>query len=329
MRFLLAILLLFGPAAAGDSPRDAVEQVVAAVKKAELRAAYEQLGDGAKKLLDEPIARMARTLGMAADKAAPADVLAALETRLGTEEGKQFLAAIDVTVVGVKEDGDRARVDVRANYAGKSDEVTLLLVRRDGAWILDGADAGKARARSNETAAIATLRNITSAQAQFQATARADANRNGNGEYGFFGELSGAVGVRGGAKMNPPVLSRAFQKVEKGVVTRSGYHYRIFLPGKNGDGLDESADAAQVDAPLAESTWCCYAWPVEYGRTGKRTFFINQMGDILAVDHDGYSGAKGPGPDAAFEAGKGPGRIVEAAALDAKGADGNRWSVVR
>ena len=56
-----------------------------------------------------------------------------------------------------------------------------------------------ARLNSNETAAIATLRNIISAQSQFQTTARADENNNGVGEYGFFGELSGADNVRGGA----------------------------------------------------------------------------------------------------------------------------------
>ena len=50
-----------------------------------------------------------------------------------------------------------------------------------------------ARLNSNETAAIATLRNIISAQAQFQTTARADENNNGVGEYGTFGELSGGV----------------------------------------------------------------------------------------------------------------------------------------
>ncbi|MHC4956190.1 MAG: prepilin-type N-terminal cleavage/methylation domain-containing protein, partial [Planctomycetota bacterium] len=50
-----------------------------------------------------------------------------------------------------------------------------------------------ARLNSNETAAVATLRNIISAQAQFQSTARADENNNGVGEYGTFGEMSGGT----------------------------------------------------------------------------------------------------------------------------------------
>ena len=53
-----------------------------------------------------------------------------------------------------------------------------------------------ARLRTNETMAIATLRNIISAQSQFQSTAIADENRNGVGEYGSFGEMSAAKPVR-------------------------------------------------------------------------------------------------------------------------------------
>jgi len=51
-----------------------------------------------------------------------------------------------------------------------------------------------ARLNSNETAAIATLRNIISAESQFQTTSRADDNNNGVGEYGTFAEMSGAIG---------------------------------------------------------------------------------------------------------------------------------------
>ena len=53
-----------------------------------------------------------------------------------------------------------------------------------------------ARLNANESAAIATLKNISSSQSQCQASGVVDANNNGAGEYGYFGELSGAVGVR-------------------------------------------------------------------------------------------------------------------------------------
>ena len=122
-----------------------------------------------------------------------------------------------------------------------------------------------ARLRSAETAAIATLRNIISAQAQFQAIAIADENRNGVGEYGAFGELSAAKPVREGRVMNPPVLSSAFRKIENGRAKRGGYYFKIFLPSASGDGLAEHRDggflANVLDPNAAESTWCAYAWP--------------------------------------------------------------------
>ena len=48
-----------------------------------------------------------------------------------------------------------------------------------------------ARLNANESAAIATLKTISSAQAQCQASGVIDANNNGAGEFGYFGELSG------------------------------------------------------------------------------------------------------------------------------------------
>ena len=99
-----------------------------------------------------------------------------------------------------------------------------------------------ARLNSNETAAIATLRNIISAESQFQTTSRADDNNNGVGEYGTFGEMSGNIGVRGGAVLNPPVLSTSFRTVNaNGEVSRSGYIYKMFLPDANGVGVAEVA----------------------------------------------------------------------------------------
>jgi hypothetical protein len=81
---------------------------------------------------------------------------------------------------------------------------------------------------ANETAAIATLKNIASAQAQCQACAVIDGNNNGAGEYGFFGELSGAQLVRcdgkggvGTKRMAPPVLSKAFAAVSSAAATCS------------------------------------------------------------------------------------------------------------
>lgn len=189
--------------------------------------------------------------------------------------------------------------------------------------------------KRNESAAIATLKNISSAQAQCQACAIIDANGNGSGEYGTFAELTGRDVVRGGkVAMNPPVLSTAFRKVEDGVVTRNGYCFRIFLPGQQGVPVAELAkggpDAAAIDAGQAETLWCVYAWPSEAGVSGQRAFFIDQNGDVLACPNaeSRYSGAaKSPKADAARTAGS-TGAMNATMAANAVGVDGHTWVVI-
>ena len=82
-----------------------------------------------------------------------------------------------------------------------------------------------ARLSANESAAIATLRSISSAQAQLQSSGAIDTDADGGGEYGYFGELAGAqplrvsaagvpaAGVVGTDELNPAVLSAAFGNV--------------------------------------------------------------------------------------------------------------------
>jgi prepilin-type N-terminal cleavage/methylation domain-containing protein len=184
-----------------------------------------------------------------------------------------------------------------------------------------------ARLNSNEAAAIATLRNIISAQAQFQTTARADENTNGIGEHGFFGEMSGADNVRGGASpLTPPVLSSAFRAVNaNGEVGRSGYLFKVYLPDLNGDAVAEEDGFANIDADTAETTWCAYTWPSNYGTSGNRVFFVNQGGDILASEDANYSGSgAGPVPGAAFDAG-GNTNIMGTIASGTSGQDNNLW----
>ena len=169
-----------------------------------------------------------------------------------------------------------------------------------------------ARLSANETAAIATLRNIVSAQAQYQQSAKADTDDDGTGEYGGFLELSGAMpGRMVGGVLIPAVLSGAFRVLNaNSQVSRSGYFFQMYLPGPEvgGDaaGVIEPEPGGYVagilDPDLAETTWCCYAWPVNYNQSGNRTFFTNQAGDVIACEVAAYSGtAAGPGQAAAFD----------------------------
>lgn len=198
-----------------------------------------------------------------------------------------------------------------------------------------------ARLNANESAAIATLKNISSGQSQCQASGVIDVNGNGQGEYGFFGELSGRVAVRNntGATQTiaPPVLSTAFGNIAASRVSRSGYLFQMFLPDATGAGMAETATGGDptntvgVDAGQAETLWCCYAWPQVQGNSGKRTFFVNQSGDILATNGVtvAYNGSTlAPTQNVAYLAGT-SGFMGNRVASNSSGLDGNFWVVVQ
>ena len=190
-----------------------------------------------------------------------------------------------------------------------------------------------ARLSSNETAAIATVRNVISAQAQFQQSAKADTDADGTGEYGGFVELSGGGAGRMAAVLTPPVLSGAFRVLNaNGQVSRSGYFFHIFLPGAAGVAVGEPqagfTSSAGLNADLCETTWCVYAWPVNYSQSGNRTFFTNQQGDLTTTESAAYTSTTGPGADAAFGAAATAGTITGPVAIGTVGKDGNTWKQV-
>jgi len=194
-----------------------------------------------------------------------------------------------------------------------------------------------ARLNANESAAIATLKNISSGQSQCQASGVIDVNGNGQGEYGYFGELSGRTTIRGSTlSISPPVLSAAFGNVAASRVTRSGYVFQMFLPDSNAAGIAEDATGgytgAAVDAGQAEVLWCCYAWPSVRGNSGNRTFFINQSGDVLSTNGAAtpYSNASSTVPtfNAAYAA-SGSAFMSVGVAANTVAQDGNTWTVVQ
>jgi len=215
------------------------------------------------------------------------------------------------------------------------DGLLMRLKQREEAWVeLERLveEVAQARRSANEAAATATARNVISATAQVQASARVDEDRDGTGEFAGYLEMSGASAGRMARTLVPPVLASAFRTLTaNGEVLRAGYLYRIYLPDARGFGVGEPATGfapGQVDPNLAENTWCLYAWPEQYGRTGTRTFFTNQGGDVLATDAPAYSGSgHGPTPDAAFLPAH-RGTIMGAAAISAQGNDGNPWKQV-
>lgn len=180
------------------------------------------------------------------------------------------------------------------------------------------------RLAANETAVIATLRALSTAQALVQSQGHIDSDGDGVGEDGFFAELAGTAPVRASAggvptpgvvRLTPGALSIALGKVDaNGLVSRTGYHFQIWLPGAPAGGLTPGvsemptaggADPANMPDPNACAyLWCCYAWPIEADYSGNRSFFVNQFGDVLQYANQSptpYSGTtKMPAFDEAF-----------------------------
>ena len=195
-----------------------------------------------------------------------------------------------------------------------------------------------ARNTANELAAIRTLLTIAGAQHKCQAMRAIDVDNNGIGEFGFFGELSGAVNVRGSrVRVSPPLLSDAFASVMASMVLNSGYIFQMHLPDASGRGVPEVPsggdpfNSQRVDPRMAAKLWCCYAWPASWSVTGTAAFFVNQSGRILVTKNRGHFAYNAtvivPVASAAFIASS-SGTMDCRTAAGTVGIDGNRWTLI-
>jgi RNA polymerase sigma-70 factor (ECF subfamily) len=279
-------------------------------------------GYGAIRLSDltQEVEELRRQQGapLAASRAEPSLLSAAAEGAAPMLEGPP--APADMARIDRLEralEGLLARVDQReADWRGIQDLVAEVLRARIGA---------------NETAVVASSRNVISAAAQMQQSARVDEDQDRTGEYAGYLEMSGGAAGRMPRVLVPPVLASAFRTLTaNGEVLRGGYLYRIYLPDRRGAGVGEPPTGfapGDVDPDLAETTWCMYAWPEQHGKTGLRTFFTNQGGDVFATEA-AYSGSgRGPASDAAFMPTH-RGAITGAVANGTSGVDGNVWKQV-
>jgi len=202
-----------------------------------------------------------------------------------------------------------------------------------------------ARLRGNETAAIAALRTSNTQQEIYRGQAVVDQDTDGQGEYGLFGELAGMIiPRRAGATgpIRPRLLDTTFQTDANGLVSKNGYYFIIYLATDTlgGSGTDLGlggtaaapgpilADAGAVN--LQELTWCCYAWPIDQGRTGSRTFMVNEEGVLYQTQAETltYSGtATIPAANGAYEGL--PFQSNVASGVGAVANDGNVWTVVQ
>ncbi|MSR46303.1 MAG: type II secretion system protein [Planctomycetes bacterium] len=200
-----------------------------------------------------------------------------------------------------------------------------------------------ARLSANESAAISTMKQIVSAQSVAKTSSVIDQDTDGLGEFAWFAEMGGTINVRdnsgpnNGPLMQPNALAASLSQVNAaGMVTKSGYVYRMSLPSGGGAPISEAAGGGSPTGEipdLCETTWCCYSWPATFSTSGRRAFVVNQDGDVLQTNNLGgaqasYSGATTiPTPDAAFESGT-SGLITGELSIRAQPAvavDGNTW----
>jgi hypothetical protein len=193
---------------------------------------------------------------------------------------------------------------------------------------------GGCRLNANETAAIATLRNIAAAQEQFLTSGAVDVDADGAGEFGGFRELSGGTELRGEpgrGPLDPAVLSGAFRNPDAlGVVSRSGYRFRILLPEADGQPIcpdAEGVDLERIRPALSARAYLVHAWPIEHRAGQTRTFVIDPDGRVFATDHGRALGPEGPDPAAGLRP-EGAASLLGGIAAESADAGGQIWTEV-
>jgi type IV pilus assembly protein PilA len=122
----------------------------------------------------------------------------------------------------------------------------------------------RARLAANEAAAVGSLRTLSGGQHAFQGSATSDVDKDGIGEYGALNILSSAV--------------PAFIDDNLGLGQKSGYFFTVTTTGVTN---------------MDEIMWEATAFPFSKGRSGNRTFYVDESGVIRASDLGGATGAPG------------------------------------
>ncbi|RJP74797.1 MAG: prepilin-type N-terminal cleavage/methylation domain-containing protein [Candidatus Abyssobacteria bacterium SURF_17] len=114
----------------------------------------------------------------------------------------------------------------------------------------------RARLASNESAAIGAMRTLGSAESTFQSSAGTDADGDGTGEYASLTMLY--------SNSTPPYIDEVL-----GAGQKSGYNFLVTTTGVTNDD---------------EVIWWATAYPVQYQRSGNRSFYIDESGVLRGSD---------------------------------------------
>jgi len=185
------------------------------------------------------------------------------QLEIGLAEIRDNLAYLPLEVSDVADTtGDSAR------------RVTMALVRENGHWkllslgllLLDlptlAEEWDRAEIQSNEKAAVLAMKELTAAIEKYRVT---------------YTRLPGAL-----AELGPPAKGQAkseqagFVERELASGRKNGYSFRYVIVGANNSGAPAKYELAAI--------------PVEYGRTGTRSFFRDSSGVLHGADHRGAVG---------------------------------------
>ncbi|MEW6356136.1 MAG: prepilin-type N-terminal cleavage/methylation domain-containing protein [Planctomycetota bacterium] len=179
----------------------------------------------------------------------------------------------------------------------------------------------RARMSANESSAVGNLKTIATQQALFHLQEEVDQDWDGNGEAGLLSELCGEItprSTKAAGAVYPTYISMNFSTAGangNGTAEASGYLYRMFLADTDttagddrtlggtgnasgqGGPIFDPADATQFAAiTIQENSFVCYAWPVELGATGSRTYAVNEIGEVYStkMNATSYTGFTAP-----------------------------------
>lgn len=137
--------------------------------------------------------------------------------------------------------------------------------------------------RATSQRAVSRLREILFAEDAARKKASWDPDGDGVGAALLVAELTGEAGMRGAARVNPPLLegypkvgsTRAGPALEIG-----GFWFMVCLP--TAKGLTSEPGAA-FDEELAERRFVAYAWPSGRAPGLRRAYFIDEHDRILSA----------------------------------------------
>src|SRR6188768_863643 len=138
---------------------------------------------------------------------------------------------------------------------------------------------------ATEQRVVSRLREVLFAQDAWRKNAYYDPDGDHVGSAGMLGELSAELGVRGGNRVEPPVLEGYPKLIETRLgpaANIGGYLVLVCLPKQGGGYSARPGDA--IDDEAAERHFYAYAWPAERGQGLTTAYFLDEHERILLAD---------------------------------------------